>query len=514
MPYSLRYPDLALHLQISNLPSTQWVSEEITVEPLEDVEAVYIYGLGRCGQPLWKWLEKNPRHQLIFLENDLAALAAFAPEAEKLLSHPQVHLKWALSSHILEECAAQFSYEHIQVIATSAKAKYPAFRKIQESLLRRTLLWHSVTSEEISGHLLHRNIIANLHRLPQCSYVNAWEGAWKGVPAIICGAGPSLEASAEALRQVQDQKQDRALIIACGSALSALSHLNIRPHLGVAIDPNAREFDCLKGCSYRDLPLLFASRLYPKVFEIFEGRYGYIRCGSGGSLENHVEHELGLKDPFLGQDLGREALSVTTLAVSLARHWGCNPIIFAGVDLAYTRQTHYSKGVLAEQIPMTGLLRRLDVSGKFVKTTLKWIMERDTFDAYAKHHPEVTFLNTSQGLKFSHIPSTSLKEALSGYSSNDLTGRLNRLMDKKTDINAQQVSELFRTIKMSVERCLTLLLTLQQEEKGSGKAILYESDLEAELAYRLLLEPPRLSLERLGRPEVWGPLEEIARSYL
>ena len=96
---------------------------------------------------------------------------------------------------------------------------------------------------------------------------------------------------------------------------------------------------------YRDLPFLFGSRLYPKVFELFDGPYGYIRSGTGGALESYVEQELGLNDPYLGYDLGREALSVTTLALSLAHSWGCNQIIFAGVDMAYAREKHYADGV-------------------------------------------------------------------------------------------------------------------------------------------------------------------------
>ena len=500
---NIRYPDLALYLQ-SAPPHAHVVFDEIAVEWPEDVEAIYVYGLGK--------LKRFPSCHLIFLEDNLAALAAFADNP--LLAHSQVHLKWALTPHawdkVLEECAAQFPFKKIAVVATPSYAKRANFRKIQESLQRRTLLWHSVTSEEISGHLLQPNVMENLQRLPHSSYVNSWQGAWEGVPAVICGAGPSLELVADDLRKVQD----RALIIAGGSALSALSHLDIRPHLGVAVDPNPREFDCLKGCRYKDLPLLFASRLYPKVFELFQGPYGYIRCGSGGALESYIEEKLKLDDPYLGQDMGREALSVTTLAISLAHYFGCNPIVLAGVDLSMT-QRHYAMGVSVESAFFSKGLKRLSSKGTFVKTTLPWIMERDTLDAYAKHHPETIFLNTSPGgLKFSHIPQAKLFDALAGFPKSDIEEHLEALLRKtKLNISPKQIPALLKPIQSSVKKCKELIGLLQQEEVGSGKAILYESDLEQEEAYRLLLANPRLSFERLGQTHVWKFLEEVVGAY-
>lgn len=498
-----RYPDLALSL--ASVTPQKISIKEISHDPDEETSALYIYGLARPSQALLSWLEAEPRRHLIFLEDQTTVLAAF--QEEVFLSHPQIDLKWTLSSKawdpLLEECAAQFPFEKIEVICSKTTSEFP---KIKESLLRRTLLWHSVTSEEISGHLLHRNLITNLGRISSSFYVNKTKDIYKQTPVIICGAGPSLEMIAQDLRN----SQYRALILGCGSALSALSHLGIRPDFGMAVDPNPREFDCLKGCQYSDLPLLFTGRLYPKVFELFKGPSGYIRCGSGGPLENYLETELGLKGDFLGQDLGREALSVTTLALSLAYFWGCNPIILAGVDLAFSNQRHYASGVLAEALPLTSSWRRQSISGKFVRTTLPWMMERDTLDTYAKNHPETAFFTTSSiGLKFSHIRHQSLQQILNNAPIKNINFGW-----PKIEVTPQQISLLFSQIKTSLERCRSLLLQLEQEESGSGKAILYESDLELELAYSLLLHAPRLSFERLKGQGACKFLIEVCRSYL
>ena len=537
MPFSTRYPELFLHLQFTPFEkksgsgdlqeALQWKSKL----PLSEIQALYVYGigLGHYAFVLLHWLKEDISRHLIFLEDDLAALEAFShmPQAQEILDHPQIHLRYASQSWdmVLEACAEEFSFDKIEVSALKAYEKLHRFKKIKHSLLRKTVLWNALTSETILSHLLHENIIPNLRRIPHCSYVNQWKDALKNTPIIICGAGPSLKAVAEDLRQVRD----RALIIACGSALSALSHLNIRPHLGIAIDPNGREFDCLSGCTYRDLPLLFGSRLYPKVFELFDGPYGYIRSGTGGPLESYVEEQLGMDDPFLGHDLGREALSVTTLAVSLAHFWGCNEIIFAGVDMAYAREKHYADGVpvtakMSRQEKRSGdqLIRRKGAEGHFVHTLIKWIMERDTIDRFAKKHPETTFINASPGgLGFKHILYRPLLE-VARHSSFDYDKKIGLLMQQTKIKTSPKIETILGSLVCSLEKCLELFKLLQLEEPGSGKSVLYQSDLEGEIAYQLVLGSSKRALDRMGlkkdpsvlEQEKWKFLEEAACSYL
>jgi hypothetical protein len=537
MPFSTRYPDLFLHLQFT-LFEKKSISEDMqealqwkSTLALDQIQALYVYGLGASATVLLDWLKEDVSRHLIFLEDDLAALEAFSklPQAKEILDHPQIHLRFAASSQawdmLLEECAAEFSFDKIEVSAQKAYEKLARFKKIKLSLLRKTVLWNALTTESILSHQLHDNIIPNLRRIPECSYINQWKDALKGVPIIICGAGPSLKAIAEELRQARSH----ALIIACGSALSALSHLNIRPHLGIAIDPNERELHCLSGCIFRDLPLLFGSRLYPRVFELFDGPYGYIRSGTGGSLESYVEEQLGLNDPYLGYDLGREALSVTTLALSLAHFWGCNQIIFAGVDMAYAREKHYAEGVpvkaplnTQEKRSSDQMVRRKGAEGHMVTTLIKWIMERDTIDRYAKNHPETTFLNASPGgLGFKHIPHKPLLEIVQASSNYD--EKIQQLFQKtKVQKSAKDVEHILASLSQSLERCLELFKLLQQEELGSGKSVLYQSDLDLEIAYQLVLGSSKRALDRIGlkkdplvmEKEKWKFLEEAAGSYL
>ena len=186
-----RYPDLELQLHLANfsleespIPQKKWTYKL----PLDELEVIYVMGLfeGAPFLELEAWLEKG-KH-LVFLEDNLEAVHRLVskPWAKRCLHHPHVHLKFlqAPKDWSLEQIAQEFPCHKVAVIGRRTPLKL--------SLLRKTVLWHSLTSEVLSGPLLHRNIFSNLQRLPSSFYVNQTRNAFSRRPAIICGAGPSL----------------------------------------------------------------------------------------------------------------------------------------------------------------------------------------------------------------------------------------------------------------------------------------------------------------------------------
>lgn len=107
MPFSTRYPDLALFLHLTPFEkkrgsgdlqeSQKWKS----TLPLDQIDILYVYGLGlgHYASVLKEWLQEKTSRHLVFLEDDLAALEAFSqmPHAKEILDHPQIHLRWASS---------------------------------------------------------------------------------------------------------------------------------------------------------------------------------------------------------------------------------------------------------------------------------------------------------------------------------------------------------------------------------------------------------------------------------
>ena len=76
------------------------------------------------------------------------------------------------------------------------------------------------------------NAIRNVPAVTAGSDVRALSGALTGTPAVICAAGPSLDAALDDLRTYAD----RAYIIACDTALRPLLTAGITPPVVVGLD--------------------------------------------------------------------------------------------------------------------------------------------------------------------------------------------------------------------------------------------------------------------------------------
>jgi hypothetical protein len=217
---------------------------------------------------------------------------------------------------------------------------------------------------------------------------------------------------------------------------------------------------------------------------------------------------------------------VTTLALSLARFWGGSPIILAGVDLAYGAEGHYAQGVpvhlpIQKEETRAGeqLIYRKGAEGKRVATLVKWVMEQQTIDAYAKHHPQTTILNaTGKGLGFRSISHVPFSEITFPPLSIDVE---QMITSHKTPVTREQLAQVMAHFKSSFDRCLDYVKKLQEEPQGSGKAILYEEELLHEKAYQLTLHPALEALESIFLLNMdvpfsrhkWKFLQEMIEEY-
>ncbi len=520
---------------------------------LEEIEILYVYGigLGYGYSALESWLKKEPQRRVIFLEDDLGALATFlqGEMAARILDDAQVLLRFVRDWEAdLEELAQTFPCAHIAVTALPAYAKKNKAKlaRIRLKLLRSSSSFHAFFSEALFAHKLLTNLAPNLKRLPEAFYANKLEGKYAGVPAIICGAGPSLKSALPTLKTLEH----KALIIAGGSAIAALSNQGVTPHLGIALDPNPEEFDRLRASSALEIPLLFAGRLRPDVFLTCNGPIGYLKSDTGGLFETWMEERLGIEGSAIGPDLGREAFSVTTLAIAYACSLGCSPIVLVGVDLAFTGKQRYADGVVVhntinkrelkkDKRATDRLLRRKDRTGKIVYTLVKWVMESECIADYAKAHPECQFLSaTDGGLGFPGIDYISLEELAHKQFTRplDLRGKIHSdIQDLKLDqLSEPRIFALYEQLRLSLRRCQMLCEEILEELKTANgpfpttKMSLLEFDLERESAYEALLALAVPALDRLlsrymGKSEKelidqqrikWMRVKEIIESQL
>jgi hypothetical protein len=171
-----------------------------------------------------------------------------------------------------------------------------------------------------AGHVM-RSLVANLRDASSLPYlVHHEHRPMRGVPAFICGAGPSLSASLPLLKRASEV----GYVFAVNASARAVSSV-VQPDVLVvreSIDVSA-QLDGLRA----GLVALDACAS-PAVWRAAEsvGERGWFMAGA-------VQHFalcglLGARPIYAGP-------SAVTAAVALAHAWGASPIVLVGCDLAF-----------------------------------------------------------------------------------------------------------------------------------------------------------------------------------
>jgi hypothetical protein len=285
-------------------------------------------------------------------------------------------------------------------------------------------------------------------------------GLFPDVPAIVVGAGPSLDRNLELLSGLEG----KALLIAVDTALRPLLAAGIRPHLVVAVDPsdvNARHLTNLGDT--RGVWLVSEGSIAPEVLPAFAQRTFTFRVS---------DHEPW---PWIAaHGAGRGQLrawgSVLTTAFDLACVAGCGPIAFAGADLAYSHGLQYCRNTAYEKewrdfptdADRAELMRQTlaeqpqevekDVHGRNVHTTANYIQFRDWIVARAAEASDRTVINfTDAGiLHGAGIRQASATDAdasmLVGAEPVDIDGRLAAAWSRRTEDRRAAASKLVEAL--------------------------------------------------------------------
>lgn len=147
------------------------------------------------------------------------------------------------------------------------------------------------------------------------------KGAFEKIPAIIVGAGPSLEKNGHLLEKFKD----KALIFAGGSALNVIG---VAPHFAASIDATAPFMEH----PFQTVPFCYQSRINPENLSHMLGEKLLFPDGSCEWI-NWMNNQ----EPFEG------GWTVGNFLTALASFMGCAPIIFVGMDYAYKDGRKYAR---------------------------------------------------------------------------------------------------------------------------------------------------------------------------
>lgn len=245
-----------------------------------------------------------------------------------------------------------------------------------------TLLKHAET--------LERNGINNLLHTVRAAGVADFRDRFKGCPAIVVAAGPSLNGAIELIKNIQG----KAVIVCVGKVLKLLLKNGIVPEFTAHLDMLAVGKGYLTDL---DLPgrvlLIYDQDANDEAVSSFPGEK--VTCETIVHLSQWIKAFTGEKGYL------EKGLSVAHTAFFLARELGADPIILVGVDLALPTDRTHAEGVVPTwggQVNEKGLQMVMlpSVKGGQVRSLPSFLSFITAFESeFSKTKAKI--INTSEG---------------------------------------------------------------------------------------------------------------------
>jgi hypothetical protein len=362
------------------------------------------------------------------------------------------------------------------------------------------------------GRMMFKNTMANLPSLFAGAPMRRLKGAFKGIPAICVAAGPSLDDALPELKKIDN----RALIIACDSAVKALLSAGIKPHIVVTVDIFETNIDKLKPYvgELDETLLIFGLESNPDNVRLFLGPRRVGISAFSKLMSFWLDPQLNL------QSLFPEMSSVSHVALFSALALGAAPIAMVGMDLSYVDGKSHSYGsAFLHSIDNTKTATAYGNAGDVLPTSSHFVADRLLIENIAQKENN-RFINTST--KGAYVNGAQVKR-LAELIDNELTAK----MDVRTVLDsvdwtcaateskaASELNTYVRLLEQVQNRCARNRQSLSetihsgtiQNDKRAGLAICnrLEKDFEAfenqHLPYKSMNKEVMLSgVEAIGK---------------
>jgi hypothetical protein len=196
------------------------------------------------------------------------------------------------------------------------------------------------------------NIAANIGWYAATPSAQRLHDRFKGKPAVIVSAGPSLRKNKHLLNDLQD----KAVVIAVQTTLQPLVEMGVRPRFVTSLDYHeicSRFFEKLPADLKTEL--VAEPKATEAIYKLFPGPVTVL----GNEFAEALVREVKLEKTALPA-----GATVAHLAYYLAEHLGCDPIIFVGQDLAFSDGLCYTPGTSYEDVWRPELSRHCTVEMK------------------------------------------------------------------------------------------------------------------------------------------------------
>jgi hypothetical protein len=324
-----------------------------------DQSSVYVplflgMGLGYTLLELWqRW--KDELYDILVIEKDekVFRLALEHSDFTDFFSHPRLHIhvgdnlqEWRL---LCRKVMPGVMSSRLQpILHTPSRQTFTHYYQQAVGMLQDQI--HTTQAEFDftikNGSAIQQNMWRNLPRILHSVGAKQIQHTWKSKPAVVVAAGPSLDKNVHQLCGMED----RVLIIAVDTAYRTLVQHNITPHIIVSTDPTELNKKHFEGINPSPQTILaFDPEVYWDIPHQWQQKTLFLNVEKT-AITRWIEQNAG---PFGFVPKGG---SVGNTAYYLARIFGADPIIFAGLDLAFDPhggKTHTGHAALTRDIQAT-----------------------------------------------------------------------------------------------------------------------------------------------------------------
>ncbi len=236
-----------------------------------------------------------------------------------------------------------------------------------------------------TGYYFFKNYWLNFPFITRGSGIAKFKNSFKKYPVIVVAAGPSLDKNVHLLKECKE----RAIIIAAGTAISALRYYDITPDFIVFADALPGNYDVLKDYLSTGATLISSTTAQNEVLQNYDGPMFF--------FENGIDYSGGASSFFKDISSLNQTVSVATGAVDFAVKSGAKTIILLGQDLAFEDQVDYAKGTKAGGYDLE---KRIVVPGykeEWVETVPTFKVVIDYYNQYVIEKGDVRFINATEG---------------------------------------------------------------------------------------------------------------------
>lgn len=429
---------------------------------------------------LYKWLLEKPQRFLLCIEKDPQAF--LQAKALEKLQHPRIRL-YHWDANTCHRISWEFCLLRVTQVAMNEEERI--FSAMLEEMYTQVHLL--ISDFRDLGESVVGNLLQNIKQMPISLLGESLQNRCQKIPAIICGAGPSLDRQALMLIQAQE----KALIFGAGSAIYALEVQNVHPHFGVALDADPPASRFLAQTGY-EMPYFYQSRISSKQLLTVHGKKLWMPDSGNYPLEQWIYQELGL----VCQPVDSGWTSANFCA-TIAAHLGCSPIICVGMDFCCPNNQIYAGNMQSDEENWVEC-----INAKKEKRISKpdWLASACWLDQFAKKNAQIEWIYTDQeAMPLEHITYCSLEQVLQRLPQVDAASFSYALTaqaaaSKVTQTNAHTILHRLKDIFVAALDLCDQLINLWRKyypnsPLETAEFALLESDLTQNICVQKLLQP-------------------------